>query len=783
IQAVVPPSARTGNVTVQVFNAGQATSPMAFTVLAELKIASFNPLMGPPGTTVTLKGSGFSTTKKDNTVRLGDQVCKILSATPNELVVSVPSKNAKSARFSVEVKGLGTFESPNYFPVVYPPQITGFSPPAGNVGTEVTVEGLHLAANPPATQVLLTGRACEIISVQDAAIRVRVPQGAVSGPIKVVIAQMGEGESKGAFEVWAPLAVTRMEPPAGLPQTEVRLWGTGFRTNPGDHTLYMADKPVPIERIDQGALVFKVPADAPDGPVMLRLDVKDRGGTMIAMPLQILHTPVIDGFKPERGPVGTAVEISGKYFGSQLNYVRVLLGGQIVPLSSVNPNSIVFSVPPGAVSGKIEVQTPRRGNVAATKPFDVYVPVTVSGFLPTMGIENEIVHIFGSGFETVAKNNIVTMNGVKLQVIEATQTQLKVKLNGKVATGSLRVEVPNRGFMESIQKFTILTKLEVRDFEPKKGVPGSLVTIKGKGFENKDLRGYIGSTPIGVRVDSPTQVTIGVAPGAETGPFVFVAPGAGRSESREKFKILVPLVISGFQPAYGPAGTKVSVYGTGFDLKPNKTKIFYGQQQLNIEPGSSETMLIVTIPKGAEDAPFKVRLKDRGDIESENVFSVVKPVAAPMPVQPAVAAAGPGAMPQPVPGAKPSGPPPSMDDMLGMPGRGATQPATQPAAQPVAQPGAQPAAQPVAVQAKPAVTGFDPLSAPVGEVVTINGSNFGEDQSAVKAWVGQVPAAVVGVVPDMIMIEVPAGVKRGKIRVKVGGLPQVESKDLFEVSQ
>ncbi|MDD5308993.1 MAG: IPT/TIG domain-containing protein, partial [Deltaproteobacteria bacterium] len=61
IQALVPPSARTGNVTVQVFTAGQATSPMAFTVLAELKIESFNPPMGPPGTPVTLKGAGFST--------------------------------------------------------------------------------------------------------------------------------------------------------------------------------------------------------------------------------------------------------------------------------------------------------------------------------------------------------------------------------------------------------------------------------------------------------------------------------------------------------------------------------------------------------------------------------------------------------------------------------------------------------------------------------------------------------------------------------------------------
>jgi len=42
---------------------------------------------------------------------------------------------------------------------------------------------------------------------------------------------------------------------------------------------------------------------------------------------------------------------------------------------------------------------------------------------------------------------------------------------------------------------------------------------------------------------------------------------------------------------------------------------------------------------------------------------------------------------------------------------------------------------------------------------------------------------VVGVVPDMVMIEVPAGVKRGKVRVKIGDALIVTSADMLNISE
>jgi hypothetical protein len=81
------------------------------------------------------------------------------------------------------------------------------------------------------------------------------------------------------------------------------------------------------------------------------------------------------------------------------------------------------------------------------------------------------------------------------------------------------------------------------------------------------------------------------------------------------------------------------------------------------------------------------------------------------------------------------------------------------------------------------ITSIEPTEAMVADVITIYGSGFGEDVSVVKAWIGQVPAPVVGVVPDMIMVEVPSGVRRGAVKVKVGDNVMVKSKDLITVTE
>ena len=737
IEAIVPAGAKTGHVVVQVYNAGQTTSQQTFEVLPLLKISSFEPPFASPGAQVTLVGSGFSSNPQANNVSLGEVKCKVIRATSEEMVVQIPRNGAESSRFSITVKNLGTTESPTAFRVAQPPVITDFSPKAGGKGQEITLTGTHFGDNPKLTQVLLTGRACNILSIEDKKITIQVPVGAVSGPLEVIVDKMGSAVSKQGFEVWAPLAVTKMDPLYGLPGTEVQIFGSGFRTDPRDHTLIIGSKVLKIDRIENGALIFKIPQDAPDGEISLRLEVKERGATMIAMPLNVAHMPEITDFSPKRGPVGTNVTVSGKYFGTKTKHIRVIMGNQTVNVTAVTPNAVQFPIPPGATTDYIEVKTVRRGNAKSAKKFDVYLPVTITNFIPSAGHAGQVISIFGSGFEASRNKNNVTMGTKTLKVVEASPSKLKVKLPKDLDSNPIRVEVPQRGSSQTARSFNVIPKLEIKNFSPSKGVPGTYVVVKGKGFSNRGLLGYLGQSPIGVRVDSPEQVTIGVPQGAQNGPFVFTAPGAGQAASKQTFEVLTPLTITSFQPTSGQEGTKVSIYGSGFNPSPKKTKVLFGSNTLNIEPGSSDTMLIVTIPKKSQEAPFKITVRDRGEVESENVFAVVQPTPTTAPAAPPVTVA---AAAKPLPAAPTPAPaPPQPKPAATAPTPAAPTPTpTDPVQKPPSAGKSKSMDDLMGIQ-KIEVTSFDPTSGQVGDVITIVGNGFGEDPGAVKAWIRPSP--------------------------------------------
>jgi hypothetical protein len=110
----------------------------------------------------------------------------------------------------------------------------------------------------------------------------------------------------------------------------------------------------------------------------------------------------------------------------------------------------------------------------------------------------------------------------------------------------------------------------------------------------------------------------------------------------------------------------------------------------------------------------------------------------------------------PAPKAKKSGgPPPSIDALLGFESDGE----------------------------KLEISSMEPKSGPVGETIMVNGSGFGDNPGAVSAWLSGKKAKVVGTVPDMVMIEVPAGAKSGKVKLKIGGKPPVTSKQEFKVTK
>jgi DNA-binding beta-propeller fold protein YncE len=79
--------------------------------------------------------------------------------------------------------------------------------------------------------------------------------------------------------------------------------------------------------------------------------------------------------------------------------------------------------------------------LAACKKDEPKSALLISGLSPGSGPKTTIVTITGSGFSTVASENVVTLNGLACPINSATATELKITIPAKAGSGKLKVSL------------------------------------------------------------------------------------------------------------------------------------------------------------------------------------------------------------------------------------------------------------------------------------------------------------------------------------------------------
>jgi hypothetical protein len=409
--AIVPTNATSGPITVA--NAADSFSTtLPFQVPALL--TGFSPTNGQPGDVVEIRGSNLGATVS---VKFGLETAPFTVLSSSALRAEVPT-NAINAVIQVSTPTGPTSTATQF---VVRPRIIDFAPITGAPGTNVTLSGggfhglkevrfgsLLASIVPPATNTQVT---------------VVVPANATTGPITLTTTN-GTFTTTNLFHL--PARLTSFSPNSGARDTVVTLDGVNLA---GTTNVLFNGVPAEFTVVSATRVTTKVPALATTG----RIAVRTPAGEALSSGTFNVR-PVLDGFTPGHGPVGTPVTLLG---AGLTNIAWVRIGDSEAQFTLVDPTRIRLIVPLNAYSGPIHLRTQAGLEVSAPGTFfvDGAQPV-VTSFTPTNGPVGSKVALTGEGLRTASR---VQFHGTDAPFTVQSATQIEATVPVGATSGTLAV--------------------------------------------------------------------------------------------------------------------------------------------------------------------------------------------------------------------------------------------------------------------------------------------------------------------------------------------------------
>ncbi|MCU0420692.1 MAG: FG-GAP-like repeat-containing protein [Cyclobacteriaceae bacterium] len=151
-------------------------------------LASFVPIAGPVGTSVTITGTNFSLVPAENVVRFfNNRTATVTASTATTLTVTVPT-GATTGRISVTTNCVTVTSATDFtVGVVALPAITSFTPTSGPIGATVTITGTNFGTTPANNTAAFNGTTAVVTASTTTSITTSVPTGGTTGKITVTV--------------------------------------------------------------------------------------------------------------------------------------------------------------------------------------------------------------------------------------------------------------------------------------------------------------------------------------------------------------------------------------------------------------------------------------------------------------------------------------------------------------------------------------------------------------------------------------------------------------------
>jgi hypothetical protein len=427
------------------------------------------------------------------------------------------------------------------------------------------------------------------------------------------------------------------------------------------------------------------------------------------------------------------------------------------------------------------------------KVISVSLPaITASALSPQSGKSGDLVTITGQFYTATADQISVTFNNIKAKVTEASSSKIVVEVpSGVSATHNSQVSVAitiGGQRVNSNYYFTMLAN--VKDYSPKSGVVGTMVTFSGDNLPSYynysnikvlfgQTEGTISYNSNGFQIAVPNNVTSDkFAISVVVNGITTVLPG--------EFSVVAPTITS-VSPTSGLPGTQFTISGTNFPTNFSPT-LMIGSTTVSYYNMYNNT-ISAYIPSTMAAGTYDVTLKaGPNTVTAPQKFTVIAPSVSSF----SPASGSPGREIN-ITGNFMSGS--SYNVYFGSTYTSGT--ATSSTNLKTTVPGyINPGNVKIAVQFNnqniyasgdftiigPSITGFTPASGVAGSIVTINGAGFGTNSYNVAVKFGSTAATVLSVTDNAIRATVPSGVLGAmKISVTTNG-QTIVSNDNYTVT-
>ena len=359
----------------------------------------------------------------------------------------------------------------------------------------------------------------------------------------------GADQTQATVHFFAQPAITGLSPGSGGVHSTVTLTGTNFA---GATHVRLNGTDAAFAVVSDTEITFTVPAGATSGTISVVNPVTSgvSTGTFTVVPLS-----TISGFSPGSGSVGTPVAISGT---GLTGTIGVEIGSIVTVPVSVSDTQVVFTIPPGADSGRLRILNP-AGDVTSAGTFVVTAssPGSIASFDPTSGVAGTSATIDGSGFTGATAVMFGGTAAASFTVVS--DSRITATVPAGAHSGSIVVVTPG-GTITSADAFTAVLPPTISSLDPDHGGQRATVTVTGS-----DFTGVTGVTLAGTAcafsVVSDTKLTFTVPAGAASG-HVAITTAGGTTTSTATFTVDATPTITAIGPTSGAIGDTITITGS-----------------------------------------------------------------------------------------------------------------------------------------------------------------------------------------------------------------------------